>query len=45
MISYVLVVIASFAKLCCVRVCRKLVYLVQDVNAQPEKYVQADSNM
>jgi len=45
MIGYLLVVIVRFAKLCCVHVFRKLVHLVQDVNAQPEKYAQAESNM
>lgn len=45
MIGYFFVVLVRFAKLCCMHVFRKLVHLVQDVNAQPEKYVQADSNM
>ena len=45
MIGYLLVVLVRFAKLCFMRVFRKLVNLVQDVNAQPEKYAQADSNM
>jgi hypothetical protein len=45
MIGYLLVVIVGFAKLCCMHVFRKLVNLVWDVNAQPEKYAQAESNM
>lgn len=45
MIGYLLLAHVKCAKLCCAHVFRKLVHLVQDVNAQPEKYVQADSNM
>jgi len=45
MIGYLLVVIVRFARLCCMHAFRKMVQLVQDVNAQPEKYAQAESNM
>jgi len=42
MIGYLLV---RFARLYCMYVFRKLMNLVQDVNAQPEKYAQTHSNM
>jgi hypothetical protein len=45
MIGYLLVAFVRFAKLCCMHVFRKLMHLVQDVNAQPENYAQAESNM